>query len=82
MRLKEYNLTRLLFENLNRPLSRGYILQRVWQTSPDVETRTLDMHISRVRAKLNLRPERGFSLKSIFGFGYRLDTCTEADESD
>jgi DNA-binding response OmpR family regulator len=81
LRLKEYNLARLLFENLNRPLSRSYILQKVWNTSPDVETRTLDMHISRVRAKLNLRPERGFALKSIFGFGYRLDTCSVPTEA-
>lgn len=75
LRQKEYNLALLLFENLDRPLSRAYILQRVWHSSPDVETRTLDMHISRVRSKLTLRPERGFALTTIFGFGYRLDSC-------
>lgn len=75
LRNKEFELARLLFDNLDRPLSRGYILQKVWHTSPDVETRTLDMHVSRVRTKLSLRAERGFVLKSIFGFGYRLDSC-------
>ena len=78
LRNKEFELARLLFDNLDRPLSRGYILQRVWHTSPDVETRTLDMHVSRIRTKLGLRAERGFVLKSIFGFGYRLDTCGAA----
>ena len=75
LRQKEFHLARLLFENLNRPLSRGYILQRVWQSSPDIETRTLDVHVSRLRSKLGLKPERGVVLRTIFGFGYRLDSC-------
>lgn len=78
LRQKEYALARLLFENLNRPLSRSYILQKVWQSSPDIETRTLDVHISRLRAKLKLRPERGFALQTIFGFGYRLDSTGQS----
>ncbi|PLK25874.1 response regulator transcription factor [Novosphingobium sp. TH158] len=80
LRQKEYALARLLFENLNRPLSRSYILQKVWQSSPDVETRTLDVHISRLRAKLKLKPERGFALQTIFGFGYRLDSLGASAE--
>lgn len=71
---KEFDVALLLFENCNRPLSRGYMLQKVWQNSPEVETRTLDVHISRLRAKLNLRPDRGFSLQTVFGFGYRLES--------
>jgi len=74
LRQKEFRLARLLFDNLNRPLSRSYLLQKVWHSSPDVETRTLDVHISRLRAKLKLKPERGFALQTIFGFGYRLDS--------
>lgn len=70
---KEFEVALLLFENCNRPLARSYMLQKVWQNSPDVETRTLDVHISRLRAKLNLRPERGFTLQTVFGFGYRLE---------
>jgi DNA-binding response OmpR family regulator len=74
LRAKEFDLARLLFDNLDRPLSRGYLLQRIWNSSPDIETRTLDMHISRIRAKLQLGPERGFALRTVFGFGYRLDS--------
>ena len=71
---KEFEVALLLFENCNRPLARSYMLQKVWQNSPDVETRTLDVHISRLRAKLNLRAERGFTLQTVFGFGYRLES--------
>jgi DNA-binding response OmpR family regulator len=80
LRQKEFDLARLLFDNLNRPLSRGYILQKVWHSSPDIETRTLDVHISRLRAKLCLNPERGFALHTIFGFGYRLDSYSSGGE--
>lgn len=75
LRPKEFDLARLLFENADRPLSRSYLMQRVWKSSPDIETRTLDMHISRIRTKLGLGPERGFALRTVFGFGYRLDSC-------
>ncbi len=78
LRAKEFDLARLLFENVDRPLSRSYLLQRIWNSSPDIETRTLDMHVSRIRSKLQLGPERGFVLRTVFGFGYRLDSSNNA----
>jgi DNA-binding response OmpR family regulator len=82
LRPKEFELARLLFENTDRPLSRSYLMQRVWKSSPDVETRTLDMHISRVRSKLGLDPDRGFALRTVFGFGYRLDNCAPPERDE
>lgn len=70
---KEFKVAELLFDNLNRPLSRNYIFAQVWNGSPDMETRTLDMHISRVRSKLELRPHNGYAIQTVFGFGYRMD---------
>lgn len=70
---KEFALALLFFRNLNRPLSRSYLFQKIWGISPDTETRTLDVHISRVRTKLDLRPQNGFSIQTVFGFGYRMD---------
>lgn len=70
---KEFALALLFFDNLQRPLSRGYILQRIWQNSIDLSTRTLDMHVSKVRSKLCLRPENGYRLHTVFNYGYRLD---------
>ncbi|HEX7822063.1 MAG TPA: response regulator transcription factor [Sphingobium sp.] len=70
---KEFALALLFFTNLNRPLSRPYIMETVWLSVATLSTRTLDMHVSRIRAKLSLRPENGFSLRTIFGYGYRLE---------
>ena len=71
---KEFALALLFFDNLQRPLSRGYILQRLWNNTTDLSTRTLDMHASKIRSKLCLRPENGYRLQTLSGYGYRLDT--------
>ncbi|HWW11179.1 MAG TPA: response regulator transcription factor [Brevundimonas sp.] len=70
---KEFALAILMFRNLNRPLSRPYISEAVWGNDPTLNSRTLDMHISRVRAKLDLRPQSGYRLTPIYSFGYRLE---------
>lgn len=77
LRQREFSLAILMFRNLNCALSRSYILETIWGVDPDVSTRTLDMHISRIRAKLNLRPEHGFRLATIYGYGYRLEEVVE-----
>lgn len=76
---KEFQLALLLFQNLQRPLSREYIIERVWKNNVDTTTRTVDMHVSRLRSKLNLRPETGYRLQTVFGFGYRLDHYGSVD---
>ena len=70
---KEFQLALTLFRNLNRPMSRPHLLEAVWGRNPDLPTRTLDVHISRLRLRLGLTPERGFRLSPIHGFGYRLE---------
>lgn len=77
---KETELATLFFDNLNRPLSRSYIFGQVWGGVLDVESRTLDIHISRIRSKLNLRPQNGFAIQTVFGFGYRMDRTSDTDE--
>lgn len=73
---KEFALALFLFRNLNRSLSRSYIFESIWGQNPDLQTRTLDTHISKVRAKLNLRAGNGFRLVPLYGYGYRLETIT------
>lgn len=70
---KEFTLSLLLFRNLNRAVSRSYILETVWGIDPGLSTRTLDIHISKIRSKLQLRPEGGYRLSPVYGFGYRLE---------
>ena len=72
---KEFALALTLFRNLSRALSRDYLLERVWGHRAELETRTLDAHISRLRTKLALRPANGFRLVTVYGFGYRLEPC-------
>jgi DNA-binding response OmpR family regulator len=70
---KEFQLALTFFENLHRPMSRGYLLESVWQSDATLPTRTLDMHVSRIRTKLKLVPENGFRIVAISGYGYRLE---------
>jgi DNA-binding response OmpR family regulator len=75
---KEFELADLFFRNADRTLSRNYIMETIWRTTAALATRTLDMHISRVRSKLDLQPENGFRIFTVFGYGYRLETISKA----
>lgn len=70
---KEFDLALLFFRNLGRPLSRAYILEAVWSRDVEIPSRTMDTHVSRVRSKLQLRPENGFRLAPVYSYGYRLE---------
>jgi len=70
---KEYDLILYLFRHVGKLISRGRLLQVVWGTSPKLNTRTVDAHISRLRSKLGINPvESGWELKSIYNQGYCL----------
>ena len=70
---KEFALAVLLFENIDRAIARRYLLETIWRNYADLPTRTLDVHISRIRAKLRLSPATGFRIVSISSYGYRLE---------
>ena len=70
---KEFDLVLFLFRCSGRVLSRGHILESVWGYSPDLNTRTVDTHISRIRHKLALKVEHGWQLKAVYQHGYRLE---------
>jgi len=70
---KEFELSRLLFSNLDRPLARGRIMLEVWGRDEAALSRTLDVHISWIRRKLNIGADANrLRLMVVHGFGYRL----------
>lgn len=70
---KDFDLAVFMFQNIGRLLSRDFLLERVWGISSNINTRTVDTHVSRLRRKLNIKPENGFRIKTIYQHGYRLE---------
>ena len=67
--VKEYELLILLLQNKNIALSREQILDKVWGFEYGGETRTVDIHVQRIREKLDLKN----NIKTVFKVGYRLE---------
>ena len=70
---KEFELARYLLQNIGDLQSRTRLLQEIWGYGPEIHTRTIDIHISRIRKKLDLTEEHGWKLTSIYHKGYRLE---------
>jgi len=70
---REFNLASYLFQHSSQVLSRETLLREVWRIDADINTRTVDTHISRVRSKLGICAENGWLLHSIYQYGYRLE---------
>jgi two-component system, OmpR family, phosphate regulon response regulator PhoB len=65
----EYKLLVTLAERRGRVQARAHLLETVWEAAPDIQTRTVDMHVQRLRAKLG---PAGELIETVRGFGYRL----------
>jgi two-component system, OmpR family, phosphate regulon response regulator PhoB len=66
---REFELLRFLVENRNRVLSRDRLLERVWGYERVIETRSVDVHVGRLRAKL---AAAGAQIETVVGLGYRF----------
>ncbi len=77
---RETDLALHFLQNVNRLLTRDYLIQTIWGLRPEVETRTVDVHVSALRRKLGLQPESGWRLVSVYGRGYRLERARSPDE--
>lgn len=73
MPLKEFELLELLVENVNRVLTRGQIIDRVWGSNYFGDTKTLDVHVKRVRSKIEEDPSRPKHLLTVRGLGYKYE---------
>ena len=67
---REFELLRFLVENRNRVLSRDRLLERVWGYDRFIETRSVDVHVGRLRAKLGAA---GRQIETVIGLGYRFN---------
>lgn len=73
MPLKEFELLELLLENVNRVLTRGQIIDRVWGANYFGDTKTLDVHVKRIRSKIEEDPARPKHLVTVRGLGYKFE---------
>jgi two-component system response regulator RegX3 len=71
--LKEFDLLELLLRNAGRVLTRGQLIDRVWGADYVGDTKTLDVHVKRLRAKLEPDPATPKYLLTVRGLGYKLE---------
>lgn len=69
----EFKLAACVFSNIGKLLSRDFLLKEVWGVDAELDTRTVDMHMSRVRKMLKIGPNMGYCIKTIYRHGYRLE---------
>lgn len=74
---KDFQLTRYMFEHQGELVSREQLLKTIWGISETVNTRTVDVHMSRIRRKLEIKPDMGYKIKTIYQYGYRLEKVRE-----
>ena len=70
--LKEFELLELLLRNAGRVLTRGQLIDRVWGSDYVGDTKTLDVHVKRIRAKIEQDPGHPTLLLTVRGLGYKL----------
>ena len=73
MPLKEFELLEVLMRNAGRVLTRGQLIDRVWGTDYFGDTKTLDVHIKRIRSRIEESPGEPEMLVTVRGLGYRFE---------
>jgi DNA-binding response OmpR family regulator len=78
----EFDLALDLLRSDGALRARQDLLERIWGIQADIDTRTVDTHVSRLRRKLELTENRGWKLTSIRGYGYRLERLAAPDNPE
>jgi two-component system, OmpR family, response regulator RegX3 len=71
--LKEFELLEFFLRNPGRVLTRGQLIDRIWGADYVGDTKTLDVHVKRLRAKIEVEPSEPTTLITVRGLGYKLD---------
>ncbi len=80
---KDFQLARYMIEHAGKLVSRDQLLKSIWGINETVNTRTVDVHMSRIRRKLGITPDIGYRIKTIYQYGYRLEKVeTEQAEAE
>lgn len=75
---REFDLAVFMFRHVGSVISRAHILESIWgMHGADLNTRTVDTHISRLRKKLHIKEANGWQLSAIYQHGYRLERIGE-----
>ena len=72
--LKEFELLEMLLRNVDRVLTRGQLIDRVWGANYVGDTKTLDVHVKRLRAKIEDDPRNPVHLVTVRGLGYKFES--------
>lgn len=72
--LKEFELLEFFLRNTGRVLTRGQLIDRVWGADYVGDTKTLDVHVKRIRAKIEHDPANPSTLITVRGLGYKYDS--------
>jgi two-component system, OmpR family, response regulator RegX3 len=78
---KDFDLAVFFLRNVGRLLSRENLWECVWGASKQLNSRSLDTHVSRIRNKLGLMPEYGWRLAAIYRHGYRLERLKQVRQT-
>jgi two-component system, OmpR family, response regulator RegX3 len=73
MPLKEFELLEFLLRNSGRVLTRGQLIDRIWGSDYVGDTKTLDVHVKRLRAKIEPAPSTPRYLLTVRGLGYKFE---------
>lgn len=71
--LKEFELLEMLLRNAGRVMTRGQLIDRVWGSDYVGDTKTLDVHVKRLRSKIEIDPARPAHLVTVRGLGYKFE---------
>jgi two-component system response regulator RegX3 len=72
--LKEFDLLEYLLRNVGRVLTRGQLIDRVWGADYVGDTKTLDVHVKRLRSKIEPDPSTPQHLVTVRGLGYKFES--------
>lgn len=74
---KDFELASCFFRNPEKLLTRRDLFREVWGINTPIESRTVDVHVSRIRRSLQIEPRNGYRIKTVYQHGYRLEKADD-----